>query len=39
VHDWDSVICQPEPAIAGLAAVSFSGIDDPGSARSTPRPA
>jgi hypothetical protein len=29
VHDWDSVICQPEPAIAGLAAVSFSGIDDP----------
>jgi hypothetical protein len=29
VHDWDSVICQPEPAIAGLAAVSFAGIDDP----------
>jgi Ser/Thr protein kinase RdoA (MazF antagonist) len=28
VHDWDSVICQPEPAIAGLAAVSFLGIDD-----------
>jgi len=29
VHDWDSVICQPEPAIAGLAAVSFLGIDGP----------
>lgn len=29
VHDWDSVICQPEPAIAGFAAVSFLGIDDP----------
>ena len=29
VHDWDSVICQPEPAIARLAAVSFRGIDDP----------
>lgn len=29
VHDWDSVICQPEPAIAGLAAASFRGIDDP----------
>jgi hypothetical protein len=28
VHDWDSVICQPEPAIAGLAAASFGGIDD-----------
>ena len=27
VHDWDSVICQPEPAIAGLAAVSFRGIE------------
>ncbi len=27
VHDWDSVICQPEPAIAGFAAVSFAGID------------
>jgi hypothetical protein len=26
VHDWDSVICQPEPAIAGFAAVSFFGI-------------
>lgn len=26
VHDWDSVICQPEPAIAGLAAASFLGI-------------
>jgi hypothetical protein len=25
VHDWDSVICQPEPAIAGFAAVSFLG--------------
>jgi hypothetical protein len=30
VHDWDSVICQPEPAIAGFAAVSFLGIDPPG---------
>ena len=29
VHDWDSVICQPEPAIAGLAADSFLGIGDP----------
>jgi hypothetical protein len=29
VHDWDSVICQAEPAIAGFAAVSFLGIDDP----------
>jgi hypothetical protein len=29
VHDWDSVICQPEPAIAGMAAVSFLGIGGP----------
>jgi hypothetical protein len=29
VHDWDSVICQPEPAIAGFAAVSFLGIGPP----------
>jgi len=29
VHDWDSVICQPEPAIAGLAATSFLGLDGP----------
>ncbi len=29
VHDWDSVICQPEPAIAGLAAASVLGIDGP----------
>jgi hypothetical protein len=29
VHDWDSVICQPEPVIAGLAAASFTGIEDP----------
>jgi hypothetical protein len=29
VHDWDSVICQPEPAIAGFAAVSFLGIGSP----------
>jgi Phosphotransferase enzyme family len=29
VHDWDSVICQPEPAIAGFAAASFLGIGDP----------
>jgi hypothetical protein len=27
VHDWDSIICQPEPAIAGFAAVSFRGIE------------
>jgi Phosphotransferase enzyme family len=27
VHDWDSVICQPEPAIAGLGATSFVGIE------------
>jgi hypothetical protein len=27
VHDWDSVICQPEPAIAGLGAASFVGIE------------
>jgi hypothetical protein len=30
VHDWDSVICQPEPAIAGLAATSFLGLGSPG---------
>jgi Phosphotransferase enzyme family len=29
VHDWDSVICQPEPAIAGLAAASFLGLGSP----------
>lgn len=29
VHDWDSIICQPEPAIAGFAAVSFLGIGGP----------
>jgi Phosphotransferase enzyme family len=29
VHDWDSVTGQPEPAIAGLAAASFLGIDPP----------
>jgi len=27
VHDWDSVISQPEPAIAGLGAASFLGIE------------
>jgi hypothetical protein len=33
VHDWDSVICQLEPAIAGFAAASFLGIgDSPGMA-------
>jgi hypothetical protein len=26
VHDWDSVICQPEPAIAGLAAATCLGL-------------
>ena len=30
VYDWDSVIGQPEPAMAGFAAVSFRGIDGPG---------
>jgi hypothetical protein len=29
VHDWDSVICQPEPAVAGLAAASFLGLGAP----------
>jgi Phosphotransferase enzyme family len=29
VHDWDSVIGQPEPAMAGFAAVSFRGIEGP----------
>jgi hypothetical protein len=29
VHDWDSVIGQPEPAIAGFAAVSFLGLEGP----------
>jgi len=29
VHDWDSVICQPEPAVAGLGAATFLGIDGP----------
>ncbi len=29
VHDWDSVICQPEPAIAGFAAAGFLGIGSP----------
>lgn len=39
VHDWDSAICQPEPAIAGLAAASFhAGPPDCGNACSTPRP-
>jgi hypothetical protein len=27
VHDWDSVISQPEPAVAGFAAATFLGID------------
>ena len=26
VHDWDSMICQPEPVIAGLAAATFLGL-------------
>ena len=30
VHDWDSLICQPEAAIAGLAAASFRGLGEPG---------
>ncbi len=29
VHDWDSVICQPEPAIAGFGAASFLGLGQP----------
>jgi hypothetical protein len=29
VHEWDSVICQPEPALAGLAAAGFLGLDGP----------
>lgn len=29
VHDWDSVIRQPEAAIAGFAAVSFCGLEKP----------
>jgi Ser/Thr protein kinase RdoA (MazF antagonist) len=29
VHDWDSVIRQPEAAIAGFAAVSFRGLAGP----------
>lgn len=29
VHDWDSVICQPEPVIAGLAAAEFVGFGGP----------
>ncbi|MDQ2847833.1 MAG: aminoglycoside phosphotransferase family protein [Actinomycetota bacterium] len=29
VFDWDSAICQPEPAIVGLASVSFRGVDNP----------
>lgn len=32
VYDWDSVICQPEPAIVGLAAASFRGGRGPGRA-------
>jgi hypothetical protein len=28
VHDWDSVICQPEPAIVGFAAATFLGEHD-----------
>ena len=29
VHDWDSVIAQSEPAIAGLAAAGFRGLGGP----------
>ncbi len=29
VHDWDSVICQPEAAVVGFAAVSFRGVENP----------
>jgi Ser/Thr protein kinase RdoA (MazF antagonist) len=29
VHDWDSVVHQPEAAIAGFAAVSFRGLEKP----------
>jgi hypothetical protein len=29
VHDWDSVICQPEAAIGGLAAAAYLGLGGP----------
>ena len=29
IHDWDSVICQPEPAIAGFAAATCLGLGGP----------
>ncbi len=32
VHDWDSVIAQPEVAIAGLAAAVWPAAGDPGEA-------
>ena len=32
VHDWDSVIAQPEPAIAGLAAAVWPAAGEPGQA-------
>jgi Phosphotransferase enzyme family len=28
-HDWDSVICQPEPAVAGFAAATHLGLGGP----------
>jgi aminoglycoside phosphotransferase (APT) family kinase protein len=32
VHDWDSVIAQPEAAVAGLAAAVWPARGDPGQA-------
>jgi hypothetical protein len=32
VHDWDSVIAQPEVAIAGLAAAVWPAAGEPGQA-------
>ena len=34
VHDWDSVIAQPETAVVGLAAAVWSAAGAPGEAAS-----
>jgi hypothetical protein len=34
VHDWDSVIAQPETSIVGLAAAVWPGMGGPGEAAS-----